>query len=76
MDLPSADAHIPSTTNEGTAMKRLINITIILTALSACSSMPPPNALERNVAPLSIKEVPQCKKVKLVYTADGSLWIK
>lgn len=52
----------------------------IILAVAACASPnPAPHRgveLAQNVPPISITETPVCKKKKLVYEADGSLWIK
>ena len=61
-------------------LMKLLTIPVILSA-TACAS---PNfdsassgvELARNFPVISIAEAPECKKKKLVYAADGSLWIK
>ena len=57
-------------------MNKTITMLLLSSLLAGCETADKGPMLMRNYADVSVQDVPQCKNKRLVYAADGSLWIK
>lgn len=57
-------------------MNKIITMLLLSSLLAGCETADKSPMLMRNYADVSVQDVPQCRNKRLVYAADGSLWIK